>query len=123
MDLLDRQQIFAKNVSALIIFIFSRNFACTLGEAYRSKEQADIYAAAGKGIKDSLHCKRLAIDLNIFSAADQYLPNSREYQVFGSFWKGLHPDNRWGGDFIHNPDGNHFEMHDITHVKEGNGND
>jgi hypothetical protein len=113
--LMERQQLFARHVAALINFIFEHKFACTLGEAFRTAEQAEIYSHEGKGIKNSLHCKRLAIDLNIFTTEERYLPSSNEYRIFGSYWKSLHPDNRWGGDFIERPDGNHFETKDPNH--------
>lgn len=81
----------------------------TLGEAFRTKEQAELYAQSGKGIKNSLHCKRLAIDINIFDAKGTYLEDSQAYEFAGTFWESLHADNRWGGRFSR-PDGGHFEM-------------
>lgn len=112
MKLTDRQELFARNVSALIIYIFGQGFKCTLGEAYRTEEQAKIYAKQGKGIIDSLHCKRLAIDLNIFSPSGTYLIDSELYKPFGIFWENLHPDNVWGGRWAKRPDGNHFQMNE-----------
>jgi len=107
----DKQKIFALNVSKLISYIFNKGYSCTLGEAWRSPEQAEIYAKEGKGIVNSLHCKRLAIDLNLFAKEGEYLTDSCQYKWIGDVWKTLHPDNRWGGDFP-NADGNHFEMND-----------
>lgn len=108
----EKQAAFAKNVSSLIRYIFSSGFNCTLGEAFRSQEQADIYAKEGKGIEDSLHCKRLAIDLNLFDSAGTYLSETEDYEHFGDAWEKLHPANRWGGRFKR-ADGNHFEMQDL----------
>lgn len=104
-----KQKTFALNASKLIQFIFSQGYTCTLGEAFRTPEQAAIYAFAGIGIKNSQHCKRLAIDLNIFSPGGLYLTNSDDYRVFGEYWESLDSANRWGGSF-HHADGNHFEM-------------
>jgi hypothetical protein len=64
-----------------------------------------------------MHCKRLALDLNLFSSNGKYLTDSREYEKFGIYWEMLHPDNRWGGRFLSKdgkakPDGNHFQMDD-----------
>jgi D-alanyl-D-alanine carboxypeptidase len=112
MTLFERQKTFALNISALIKFIFDIGFQCTLGEAERSKEQAEIYAKSGKGIADSLHCKRLAIDLNLFKDG-QYLTQFKDYEQAGVFWEKLHPLNRWGGRFTKLVDSNHFEMQDI----------
>ena len=111
MKLWEKQAKFAENVSALIAFIVKKGFNCTLGDAYRSEAQAVLNAKSGIGIKDSLHCKRLAIDLNLFDTLGRYLDNSDDYKQFGDFWKTLNPDNRWGGDF-QRKDGNHFEMQD-----------
>lgn len=110
MNLSDKQKTFALNASKLIGYIFQSGFKCTFGDAYRSPEQAKINAAAGKGIVDSLHCKRLAVDLNLFDLSDKYLADTQDYSQFGEYWESLDPLNRWGGRFHHRPDGNHFEM-------------
>jgi len=106
MTLRERQEIFARNVGKLIEYIFEHGYTCTLGEAHRTPEQAEWYAVKGIGIRDSLHCKRLAIDLNLFRDG-VYLRYDRDYQPPGDYWETLHPCNRWGGRFS---DGNHFEM-------------
>lgn len=102
----ERQEEFARNIAKLILFIFDSGYTCTLGEAYRTEEQAELYAKQGKGIKNSLHRKRLAIDLNLFKDGI-YKDKSDSYEFAGSFWYSLHPDNRWGGA---GGDGNHFSM-------------
>lgn len=102
----ERQEEFARNIAKLILFIFDSGYTCTLGEAYRTEEQAELYAKQGKGIKNSLHRKRLAIDLNLFKDGI-YQDKSDAYEFAGSFWYSLHPDNRWGGA---GGDGNHFSM-------------
>ena len=111
MKLADRQNVFAANVATLIIFIQSRGYRVSLGEAYRTPEQAALNAKNGKGIKNSLHIKRLAIDLNLFLPDGTYVTGTEGHDLFGSFWEKLHPDNRWGGKFP-KPDGNHYEMKD-----------
>ena len=109
MKLTEVQFLFSKNVAKLINHIFEEGYHCSLGETYRSKEQAEIYAKQGKGIINSQHCKRLAIDINLFSPEGEYLTKSEDYQKFGIYWEKLNSLNRWGGNF-HNKDGNHFEM-------------
>lgn len=106
MTLREQQEIFTKNVALLIDFIFEQGYTCTLGEAFRTQEQADWYAEKGIGSKNSLHCKRLAIDLNIFKDG-VYLSESDKYEFAGNYWYTLHEDNRWGGA---GGDGNHFSM-------------
>ena len=100
---------FARNVARLIEYIFKSGYYCTLGDAYRPPETAALYEAQGKGIKDSLHCKRLAIDLNLFDAEGRYLTDGKYYKRFGDYWTTLHIDNRHGGRFKRKDHG-HFEM-------------
>ena len=106
MKLSDKQRLFAQDVAKLITYIFEKGYSCTLGEVYRTAEQAAWYADKGIGIKDSLHCKRLAVDINLFSAKGEYLTRSEEHAPFGEYWESLSDKNRWGGRFN---DGNHYE--------------
>jgi hypothetical protein len=108
LSLLDRQKIFAQNVAKLLFEIVAKSESVTLGEAYRTKEQAELYAKEGKGIIDSQHCKRLAIDIDLFQG-ETYLTDEKSYEPFGIYWESLHPDNVWGGRFKRG-DGNHYEM-------------
>lgn len=121
MTLSEHQQIFAQQVAQLITFMATQtDYRCTFGEAYRTPEQAALYAKAGKGIVDSLHCERLAIDLNLFSGAEllngqrTYVTAYNAYEQFGIWWENLDKYNRWGGYFVskyggHIVDPNHFE--------------
>jgi len=112
LSLSQEQRIFSLNVSKLIQFIYSKGFACTFAEAYRTPEQAAIYAEKRIGIKNSLHCKRLAVDLDLYSPAGKYIVNAEDYEQFGKYWETLHSDNRWGGRFKIK-DADHFEMQDL----------
>jgi len=106
----DEQEVFANNVGKLLWYIKSQGYYVTFGEAYRTHEQALIYAHEGLGIKDSLHCERLAIDLNIFDKNEKMLTTVKETEKFGSYWETLHPFNVWGGRWTHRPDFDHFQM-------------
>lgn len=99
---------FTHDVSKLISYVYKNNYSCTLGEVFRTKEQAILNEKMGIGIKDSQHCKRLAIDLNLFSPAGEYLSDTADYEKLGNYWELLSKSNVWGGNF-HRPDGNHFE--------------
>lgn len=112
MKIQQKQAIFAQNVAKLINYIFEQGYSCSLGETWRSAEQAEIYAKQGKGILNSLHCKKLAIDINLFDAAGQYLSDSKHYKDLAVYWDSLHPHNRSGINFKR-VDGNHFEMQDL----------
>jgi len=106
MTLGHRQQNFAGNVAKLLYYIYNKGYTVTLGEALRTQEMAEIYAKRGTGIKNSQHCKKLAIDLNLFKDG-VFLTSSEAHRPFGDYWETLNPDNRWGGMWN---DGNHYEM-------------
>jgi hypothetical protein len=112
MNLRQKQTMFVINVIQLLEFIFSKGYSVTFGETYRTPEQAKLNAKKGIGIVDSLHCKRLAIDLNLFDPDGNFLTKSSDHEPFGLYWQSLHPDNRWGGLWKKNPDGNHYQMND-----------
>jgi hypothetical protein len=111
MTVRERQSLFVRLVADLIRYGTSLGFEFTFGDAYRSPEQAAANADAGTGIRHSLHIDRLAIDLNLFRGGD-YLTDTAAYEPLGKYWKGLHPDARWGGDFRApaKKDGNHFSL-------------
>ena len=104
-----KQSIFARLVARLLDQATLRGYDVTLGEAWRSKEEAARLAAAGKGIKNSLHCLRLAIDLNLFKEG-KYLTTPAEYRALGVWWEGQSTVDvvcAWGGRF---GDANHFSV-------------
>jgi hypothetical protein len=113
MQMFLQQTKFAKDFSRLIQYILSHGFYLSIGEVWRTPEQAEIYAREGKGIVNSLHIEKLAVDLNLFSPMGVYLTDSKSYEPFGIFWESLDPQNQWGGFFTkrggHINDGNHFE--------------
>lgn len=130
-------------VGKLIAWASARNYGLTFGEAYRlpwvaglmSSQGTGILAkisewaqtqtslpgwvtgllsAGGKGIANSQHGRRLAVDLMLFINGT-YQTDSQAYAELGAFWKTLDPDARWGGDFVNDegkprPDGNHFSF-------------
>jgi len=110
MTLREKQSWFAYLVAALILHAELLGFDVTLGEAWRSPEEAARLAKAGKGIKRSLHCDRLAIDLNLFKNG-KYLTKPQDYEPLGAWWESqgiaLGLLCCWGGRF---GDGNHFSI-------------
>ena len=106
--LLKAQQLFVRDIVKLLQKIHEDGYEVTFGEAMRSKIQAMIYSIQGIGVVDSLHGKRLAIDLNLFDKDNKYLTNTKDHEPFGLYWESLSPYNRWGGRFT-KPDGNHYE--------------
>jgi hypothetical protein len=102
----ERRAIFTENAARLILWGEEQGYRLTMGEVYRTPEQAAIYAAKGIGIKDSLHSKGLAVDFNLFINGE-YRKDSESHARVGAAWEALHPANRWGGRW---GDCNHYEM-------------
>lgn len=103
------QERFAQDAARLIQKAAELGYGVTLGDAYRTPGQAQANAATGAGIANSLHCERLAIDLNLFKDG-VYITTSQGHQELGAWWKTLGPDHRWGGDFHTRPDPNHYSI-------------
>lgn len=107
MTLGEAQRVFTFDVARLILEASAGGYGFTFGWAYRPPEFAVMYAQMKKGIPNSLHELRLAVDLNLFRG-EEYLTDTESYRPLGDYWKSLRSENAWGGDFQTNPDGNHF---------------
>lgn len=117
MKLYQHQFEFLKDLAILIQYAERLGFELTGGELERKKEMQDIYFKDGRSkTLDSLHLKKLAIDLNLFIAG-VYQTSSEAYRVLGLFWESLSPYNRWGGNFTTIKDGNHFERNPDKKVR------
>ncbi len=102
---------FSKLAASLIQKAATLGYDITLGEAWRDPEEAKINAKKGTGIAGSLHCDRLAIDLELWRNG-MWLTDSSSYKPLGDIWKSWStPDYQccWGGDFK-KKDGNHFSI-------------
>jgi hypothetical protein len=106
MTLSEKQQRFAVMIADLITWNHMQGRAVTFGEAYRTTEQAALHAAAGRGIANSLHTQRLAVDLNLFIGG-KYQADTEAYKPLGEYWESL--GGAWGGRFAR-ADGNHFSL-------------
>lgn len=121
MGLRNMQSKFAFNIALLIKYAYVHGYEVTFGDAYRdpllAKLNSGLYGLIEKvtskitwlsrrGSINSLHCQRLALDINLFRDG-RYLSTSEAHLVLGRYWEQLHTFNRWGGRF---KDGNHYEM-------------
>ena len=106
MTLREKQSFFAVLVARLILHAVQEGYAVTLGEAMRSPTEAARLAKAGKGLAQSLHTSRLAIDLNLF-VNGVYQSKTEAYRALGDWWERQHVLCAWGGHF---GDGNHFSL-------------
>lgn len=105
----EKQSIFANLVAELIFQAQRFGYACTIGEVLRSKEEAIRLAKLGKGIINSVHRDKLAIDLLLFWNG-VYLTKTEQYQQLGEWWEDQSFGDIkccWGGRFS---DGNHFSF-------------
>lgn len=102
------QALHVKLVGQLISFVYAAGFELTWGEAFRTAEQAQWDAQHHTGIINSVHCDRLAVDLQLFKDG-VYLTDPAAYKFAGEYWKTLDPSCRWGGDFT-TVDADHFSI-------------
>ena len=107
MTLRQKQSLFALLVAQLILQADALGYFVTFGECYRSPEEAARLANLGLGIKNSLHTKRLAIDLNLFNREGKYLSSTESHRPLGEWWERQHSACRWGGRFN---DGGHYSL-------------
>lgn len=91
-----KQSRFVRMVGLLIDYAYLQGFELTFGDAY---------ALTGHK-ENSLHGKRLAIDLNLFRNGE-YLTTTEAHLPLGELWERL--GGTWGGRFS-NPDGNHYSL-------------
>lgn len=106
MTLREKQSLFVFLVGKFILHAHERGYELTFGEAYRTVEQAIWNAKAGKGIRNSVHCDRLAVDFNLFKDG-KYCPHTEQWRELGEYWESLNPLCKWGGRF---GDGNHLSF-------------
>jgi len=109
MSLNEKQAEFTRCLGRLLVWCEDNGISVIGAELYRTKEQAKIYSDQGKGIVNSVHTKKLAIDLFVYTADKSISWNPDDYKVIGDRWKGLSPFARWGGDFK-NRDAVHFSF-------------
>lgn len=104
MTLRQKQSKFARMIARLIRKAWRLGYEVTFAEAYRPPELAELYAKQGKGIRNSLHTIRLAVDLNLFRDG-VWLNTTEDHRELGEWWESI--GGSWGGRFN---DGNHYSL-------------
>lgn len=103
-----KQVEFTRTMAEFQLWCFANGFEIIEAEAFRPPWVAEEYARRGKGIKNSVHTKKLARDL--FRVVDGRVSwDPADYAALGEEWKCRHPLARWGGDF-RNRDAVHFSF-------------
>ncbi len=111
--MVDKQFKFLLTMCDFIQKVEKMGYKMTMGEGYRPPELAKLYASEGRGIANSLHTKRLAVDLDAFSG-DVYLDGSSDSHIpiltkIGELWESLNPLCAWGARFSRK-DYNHYSF-------------
>lgn len=96
-ELLRKQMKFSRMAPRLLLHIEIMGYDCTLGFTERCMN-------CPVGIANSLHHKKLAIDINLFKDG-VYLRDTASYEFLGVYWEAM--GGTWGGRF---GDGNHFSI-------------
>lgn len=110
-DYKNAQHEFTRCVAHLILYVNNLpGYEVRIGQAWRSPEQAAVYAAQKKGIVNSLHTDYLAVDLDLY-INEVYQATTEAWLQIGEWWE-IYGKERgfplcWGGRFKQ-PDGNHF---------------
>jgi hypothetical protein len=108
-NLIQKQKTFARLLPRLLDRAHEMGFEVTLGEILRSAEAASKNAKEGDGIVNSLHCLKLAVDLNLFKDG-HYLARTADHRDLGEWWEAQTTSEYrccWGGRF---GDGNHYSL-------------
>lgn len=98
MTLNEKQVLFTATVGKFLAWCSQRGHQVILAEAFRTPEQAALYAKQGKGIRNSNHTKKLAVDLFLMKDGKITWDNA-DYEPLGKKWKSMHELASWGGDF------------------------
>ncbi len=106
MTLSEKQQQFTLMVSYLIRWANDNGYRLTFGDSYRNPKFSKEQLGDDKSYFHdwSYHCKRLAVDLNLFKN-EEYLVKSEDYKPLADYWKSI-----GGSAGIDWNDGNHFSL-------------
>lgn len=98
MTLGQKQEEFARCLARFLAWIFAQGWSVRLGEVYRPPFTAAEYARKGKGIKNSVHTKKLAVDLYLVKDG-KVTWNNADYEPLAKQWISMHKFARAGHYF------------------------
>ena len=110
------QEEFAQSAALLVQKAKELGYGVTMGECYRTPQQAQLDADAHTGVSHSLHTQRLAVDLLLFVGGEyQADDHTGCYRRLGEYWKTFVSPipgavYAWGGDFKTLVDLDHFSL-------------
>lgn len=100
MSLVDKQDKFVEMLGLLLAFARFKGYQVTFGRGSVTEEENKVVG----GHPNSLHLRRLALDLNLFKDG-KWLTNTEDHKELGEFWEYI--GGTWGGRFN---DGNHYSL-------------
>jgi hypothetical protein len=93
-----KQARFTAKIASLIVWANRKGYDLIAAELHRTPEQAAINAEKGVGIKNSVHTKKLALDMFLLING-RISWDTEDYRPIGRKWVTMDEDARWGGDF------------------------
>ena len=99
MKLGKKQQIFAYTLAKFLLWIYASGWAVRIGEVYRPPYTAKEMARRGKGIVNSVHTKKLAVDLFLVKNGKDVTWDTSDYIPLAKKWESYHPLARAGHNF------------------------
>ena len=95
--LLEAQFHFSRLLPRLLDQAHNLGLEVSMGECWRTPQQAEWNAAHGLGSAHSLHCDRLAVDLNLFRNGELLAGTDPDIEALGEYWESQ--GGSWGGRF------------------------
>lgn len=108
-EIMEKRLLFAALFPKLLEYCHEIQVPVTIGEVMRDPRAAKLNAVNGVGIFESLHLVGLAVDLNLFRPDKSLVQDDFGHGRLGAYWKALHADCAWGGDF-RSKDYNHYSV-------------
>jgi hypothetical protein len=112
MGLVNDQWAFLQDIAALIEFIKTAKEKASGGEFWRPDWVEEEYRKQGLSKTAdgrNPHGMKLAFDIHFFDQDGNLNDNDDFIKPFADYWKGLSPQNIWGGDWHDPHDPCHFE--------------
>lgn len=105
MSLGREQELFARDLCALMQQAFAKGYEVRIGEVERTQEQQTLYVKLGRSkTMNSQHLKKLAADLHFTRDGKLCYP-----EELGKYWESLSPRNSAGMFWQSFKDSPHFE--------------
>lgn len=109
MTLGQKQRLFTRLISELIIWAYDNGYEFTKGDAFRSPRAfGKMGVRKAYGNANSNHKLKLAQDLNLFING-AYMTTTEAHRPIGEKWESMHELCAWGGRFT-SADGNHYSL-------------